>query len=49
MGDKDKSTKEAVVEALEETSQGKPSYPTLPLVGSENVPMSPEEGDRYER
>ena len=36
-------------EALQEQSIGKPAGPVLPLVGSENVPISPEEEERYER
>lgn len=40
---RDKSTKDSLVEALEEKSLGMPDNPTLPLVGSENVPISEEE------
>ena len=40
---RDKSTKDSLVEALEEKSLGMPGNPTLPLVGSENVPISEEE------
>ena len=42
-GDKTKTTRDSLVEALEEQSIGKPSGPTLPLVGSENVPITEEE------
>ena len=42
-----KSAKDSLVEALgetpEENSIGKPDSPTLPLYGSENVPISNEE------
>ena len=38
-----KSAKDSIVEALEEQSIGKPDAPTLPLVGSENVPITTEE------
>lgn len=43
----DKTAKESLVEALgetpEERSIGRPDSPTMPLVGSENVPITPEE------
>ena len=42
-GDKTKTTRDSLVEALEEQSIGKPAGPTLPLVGSENVPITEEE------
>ena len=38
-----KTTRDSLVEALEEKSIGKPDGPTLPLVGSENVPVTEEE------
>lgn len=39
-----KGTKDSLVEALEEEqSIGMTNHPVLPLVGSENVPISPEE------
>lgn len=39
----DKSTKDTLVEVLEDKSIGMPDNPTLPLVGSENVPITGEE------
>ena len=44
-----KDAKASLVEALEDASIGKPSNPVKPLVGSENVPITPEEETRYER
>jgi hypothetical protein len=41
--DKAKTTRDTLVEALEDKSIGKPAGPTLPLVGSENVPITEEE------
>lgn len=41
--------REKLMEALEDESQGKPSHPVLPLVGSENVPITPEEENSYVR
>lgn len=38
-----KTARDSLVEALEEQSIGKPDNPVLPLVGSENVPISKEE------
>lgn len=46
-----KTVKDSLVEALgdyqEENSIGKPDNPTLPLVGSENVPISHTEEELY--
>ena len=43
--------KDSLVEALgeseEDNSLGKPDNPTLPLVGSENVPITPKEEELY--
>ena len=44
------ATKKAILDALspeEENSIGKPDAPTLPLVGSENVPVTPKEEELY--
>ncbi len=41
--DKAKTTRDSLVDALEDQSIGKPAGPTLPLVGSENVPVTEEE------
>lgn len=41
--EKTKSVKDSIVEAFEEQSIGKPDMPTLPLVGSENVPVTAKE------
>lgn len=38
-----KTARDSLVEALEEQSIGKPDNPVLPLVGSENVPISKDE------
>ena len=47
-----KTAKDSLVEALgetpEENSIGKPDYPSLPLFGSENVPISNEEEKEIE-
>ncbi len=45
------TVKDSLVEALGESesdnSIGKPDNPTLPLVGSENVPITPKEEELY--
>ena len=42
------STKDSLVGALEDQSLGMPDNPTLPLVGSENVPITEEEEKEVE-
>lgn len=42
------SAKDSLLEALDDNSMGAPDTPTLPLVGSENVPVTPEEERDYE-
>lgn len=48
---KNTTVKDSLVEALgeseEDNSIGKPENPTLPLVGSENVPVTPKEEELY--
>lgn len=39
----DKSIRDSLVEELETNSMGMTDQPVLPLVGSENVPISEEE------
>lgn len=46
------TTKKAILdalskEALQDDSIGKPESPVLPLVGSENVPVTPKEEELY--
>lgn len=47
-----KTVKDSLVEALgesaEERSMGRPDNPTLPLVGSENVPITTKEEKEIE-
>ena len=43
-----KTTKDILVDTLEDDSIGRPESPTLPLVGSENVPISKEEEKNVE-
>lgn len=43
-----KSTKDSIVEALEDKSLGMPDNPTIPLVGSENVSITKEESKDVE-
>lgn len=38
-----RSAKDSLMDALESESIGAPDNPTLPLVGSENVPISEKE------
>ena len=46
---KNLTTKDSLVDALEDDSIGRPESPTLPLVGSENVPITEKEEQYIEQ